>query len=82
MDNILGPIWGAVCGEITPGINKDSNNFFWSPHYQQHEKAAELAMEATEMYMEDIIAQLSEDEVKLLFGVTWGPEGFSNSSVP
>lgn len=54
---------------MTPGINKDSNNCFWSPHNNLHSKAAELAIKATNQYMEDIIAQLNEKETRLLFGV-------------
>lgn len=68
-DNSVNAIWGVAVGDVTPGINKDSNNCFWSPHSHLHPQAAQLAVKATKQYMEDIIAVLKDKEIRLLFGV-------------
>lgn len=57
--------------DVTPGINKDSLNCFWSPHHFHHPKAVALAASSSIQYIEDIIEEgaLTEKQKKILFGV-------------
>ncbi|KAF2751895.1 hypothetical protein M011DRAFT_9123 [Sporormia fimetaria CBS 119925] len=74
-DSALGAIAGAVYAEVfndvPEGINKDSLNCFWSPHWFLHRQAVNLAIQSSIQYIEDIIAEgpLEDKERRLLFGV-------------
>ncbi|RSM03590.1 hypothetical protein CEP52_007287 [Fusarium oligoseptatum] len=62
---------GGFADKAYPGINKDSNNCWWSPHSDLHFKAAELAMQATMQFFDDIKDDTSgaPKALRLLFGV-------------
>ncbi|KAM0428611.1 hypothetical protein ACHAPT_006972 [Fusarium lateritium] len=62
---------GGFADKAYPGINKDSNNCWWSPHADLHFKAAELAMQATMQFFDDIKDDTSgaPKALRLLFGV-------------
>lgn len=51
------------------GINKDLDNQVISPHYTFHAVAAAAATEATQQFIRDIKAQVTQRQLKLLFGV-------------
>ncbi len=51
------------------GINKDSLNCGYSPHFEDHPTAVALAIKATIQYIEDIKEKLTDSELRLLFGV-------------
>ncbi|MBN4080649.1 VWA domain-containing protein, partial [Beggiatoa alba] len=51
------------------GINKDSTDCLFSPHYKLHALAVSAAKEATKQFIRDIKAEISESELKLLLGV-------------
>ncbi|KAH8794253.1 hypothetical protein F5882DRAFT_288952, partial [Hyaloscypha sp. PMI_1271] len=67
----LGIITSDVFRDVTPGINKDSNNCFFSPHHMHHGDAVDLAIKSSKQYIKDVIADgaLTEKQKKLLFGV-------------
>jgi hypothetical protein len=50
------------------GLNRDSNNFEFSPQAPNHELAANLAQQATKKYILEITDQLTPKEVALLLG--------------
>lgn len=57
--------------DVPMGINKDSLNCFFSPHYFAHISAVELSVKASAQYIDDIFTDggLGDKEKKLLFGV-------------
>ena len=68
--------WNAVGGAIgipgsTPsgGINKDSLSCLFSPHYYAHQQSVQISIDATKQYIEDIKGDITEAQLKLLFGV-------------
>ncbi|KAF2687586.1 hypothetical protein K458DRAFT_485719 [Lentithecium fluviatile CBS 122367] len=66
-----GIVLSDVFRDVTPGINKDSNNCFWSPHHFHHPRAVAFAIKASIQYIEDLVKEnsLTEKEKKILFGV-------------
>ncbi|KIW41723.1 uncharacterized protein PV06_07253 [Exophiala oligosperma] len=66
-----GIIYADVLRDVPMGINKDSLNCFFSPHYFAHTSAVELSVKASAKYIDDIFTDggLSDKEKKLLFGV-------------
>ncbi|KAN0087336.1 hypothetical protein V8E54_001024 [Elaphomyces granulatus] len=63
---------GGFSDDYWEGINKDSLNCWWSPHYNLHLTAADLAERATMQFFDDIKADTGGGTfgVRLLFGVT------------
>jgi MYXO-CTERM domain-containing protein len=51
------------------GINKDSFLCKFSPHYTQHEQAADVAIEATKKFLRELRRELTPLEFQLLLGV-------------
>ncbi|MBM7118853.1 hypothetical protein [Archangium primigenium] len=51
------------------GINKDTWMQALSPHHALHGEAAVSALEASKQFIRDLKAQLTESQLKLLFGV-------------
>ncbi|KAK4449818.1 hypothetical protein QBC34DRAFT_448559 [Podospora aff. communis PSN243] len=68
-DTPLGSVVGFVAGPPMPGINKDSLNCGWSPHWKWHTRAVAAAKEATKQYFDDIKAEIDDHALRLLFGV-------------
>ena len=58
-----------MAGKATQGINKDSLNCGFSPHYYAHSDAVSLAIQATEQYIDDIKQEITESQLRQLFGV-------------
>uniref|UniRef100_A0A914UKD6 VWA7 N-terminal domain-containing protein n=1 Tax=Plectus sambesii TaxID=2011161 RepID=A0A914UKD6_9BILA len=54
----------------TGGINKDTNSFLYSPHYELHSAAADMAVQATIDYLEGIrVAVNNENNFGRLLGL-------------
>jgi len=51
------------------GINKDTRLQTLSPHHPLHDAAADSALEASKQFIRDLQGQLTERQLKLLFGV-------------
>ncbi|KAH7017981.1 uncharacterized protein B0I36DRAFT_34962 [Microdochium trichocladiopsis] len=68
-DTPLGSTIGFLFGPPNPGINKDSLNCDWSPHWKWHARAVAGAKEATKQFFDDIKAEIDEHALRLLFGV-------------
>ena len=51
------------------GINKDTQTQALSPHFPLHRAAADSALAASEQFIRDLAAQLTERQRRLLFGV-------------
>lgn len=51
------------------GINKDSLACNWSPHHDKHHKAVDLAKRASRAYIDIIKGQLTDLQLRLLFGI-------------
>lgn len=68
---ILGIIDSHTYLDVPGGINKDSLNCFFSPHYTHHGEAVDLAVAGSKQYIKDVITDeaLTEQEKRLLFGV-------------
>lgn len=60
---------GFLFGPPRPGINKDSNNCQYSPHFPLHAEAARVALEASKQYVNDLADVLDEVKLKQLFGI-------------
>jgi hypothetical protein len=60
-DNKLGAVAGAISSsalrDMTPAINKDNLNCFWSPHHFHHARAVEFAAKSSIQYIENIMAE-------------------------
>lgn len=56
-------------GAFGSGINKDTRACPLSPHWELHEQAAEIAKEATKLYVRRIKNVVGIDRMKKLFGV-------------
>jgi hypothetical protein len=56
-------------GESLPGINKDSMNCGFSPHFHHHRDAVELSVAASVQYINDIRSQLTDNQFRQLMGV-------------
>ncbi len=56
-------------GRYLTGINKDVPNGFFSPHSEYHKAAGEAAIQATEQFIRDIKARVTNRQLQLLFGV-------------
>jgi hypothetical protein len=71
----LGDIAGVaellIAGYVPQGINKDSLNCMWSPHYYLHLTAAAMAIRASVQYVDDFVTEnaLTIQQKRLLFGV-------------
>ena len=64
---------GGLTDTLSPidfglGLNRDSNNPEFSPEALKHELAANLAQQATQKYIHEILDQLTPKEVALLLG--------------
>ncbi|KAK4163298.1 hypothetical protein QBC43DRAFT_345232 [Cladorrhinum sp. PSN259] len=69
-DTKLGSAIGFIGGSPNEGINKDSLNCGWSPHWKLHSRAVAGAKEATKIFFDDIKAELDDERaLRLLFGV-------------
>ncbi|KAK4227017.1 hypothetical protein QBC38DRAFT_509967 [Podospora fimiseda] len=69
-DTPLGATIGFIAGPPMPGINKDSLNCGWSPHWKLHNRAVAGAKDATKIFFDDIKAELDDERaLRLLFGV-------------
>ncbi|KAK3991075.1 hypothetical protein QBC44DRAFT_341414 [Cladorrhinum sp. PSN332] len=69
-DTPLGATIGFIAGPPNPGINKDSLNCGWSPHWKLHNRAVAGAKDATKIFFDDIKAELDDERaLRLLFGV-------------
>jgi hypothetical protein len=51
------------------GINKDTMNPMYSPHYRKHPEAARLAKAHTKDFLEKLSLDLTDSERRLLYGV-------------
>lgn len=58
-----------VIGTFHAGINKDSLSCQWSPHSDLHTVAVDAAIAGSIQYIEDLKAKVSDDELRMLFGV-------------
>jgi len=63
-----GPFDGSVTGAGL-GINKDSSDCAFSPRYDLHGSAVASAGEATKKFIRELKADLTQKQLKLLFGV-------------
>jgi von Willebrand factor A domain-containing protein 7 len=76
IDKIAEYVTGAVTSP-TEGINKDSLDCGWSSHFGYHQQAVDVALQATEQFIDDIKAaittargaDIAEQQMRLLFGV-------------
>ncbi len=50
------------------GLNRDSNDFLFSPKFTQHEQAAGLAVEATKKFIREIADVITPEQLALLLG--------------
>jgi hypothetical protein len=63
-------------GDAVKGINKDSNECRWSPHYKHHEDAANTAKLATKEFLGKLKERVSEAALRAFYGI--GPSiGFA-----
>lgn len=73
IDNAHGPVLGIVegitLGTTMPGINKDSLNCGFSPHYYLHQAAVNISIAATMQFIDDIKLDITESQLKSLFNV-------------
>lgn len=60
---------GTLFGPSTPGINKDSNACGWSPHFNLHPIAAQLALEGSNQFLDDLKEALEPIKLKQLLGI-------------
>ncbi|KAF9775388.1 hypothetical protein IL306_006507 [Fusarium sp. DS 682] len=68
-DSPLGGTIGFLQQIPYGGINKDSLNCVFSPHSYAHRQAAQLSIDATKQYINDIKILITEPQLKALFGV-------------
>ena len=68
-DNTGGPVLGTIFGPASPGINKDSNACGWSPHFNLHPIAAQLALAGSLQFLDDLKAELEPVKLKQLLGI-------------
>ncbi|KAH7008873.1 hypothetical protein EDB80DRAFT_777396 [Ilyonectria destructans] len=68
-DSPLGGTIGFLQQVPYGGINKDSLNCVFSPHSYAHRQAAQLSIDATKQYINDIKILITEPQLKALFGV-------------
>jgi hypothetical protein len=66
---VAGFITGVLIGESLPGINKDSMNCGFSPHFHHHRDAVELSIAASVQYINDIRLELTDNQFRQLMGV-------------
>ena len=59
-------------GPFRDGINKDSTDCLFSPHWRLHDEAARLAKEATKQFIRDISRIVTPQQLKLLLGAGSG----------
>ena len=66
-----GIVAASVLKDVPTGINKDSLNCFWSPHFFHHTRAVEFSIKSSIQYIEDIISEgkFEDKERRILFGV-------------
>ncbi len=63
-----GTLDGSATGEFGFGINKDCTDCLFSPHHNLHASAASVARAATEQFINDIKAQVTDKQFRLLMG--------------
>ncbi len=58
----------SAVGEFGFGINKDSTDCLFSPHHDLHSAAASVARAATEQFINDVKARVTDKQFRLLMG--------------
>lgn len=66
---VAGGLGNLIFGTYAGGINKDSLACDWSPHYALHPDAVDAAEAASAQYINDIKPKLTDQQLRLLFGV-------------
>lgn len=63
-----GPFDSLSIFDFGAGLNRDSSESLFSPEFELHEQAANLAGEATKKYIHEIADQITQQQLALLLG--------------